>query len=162
MFRRQSARAAVALRAVVRGLPASTAAAMYAGVERFPIITGAFVEPGGPGICLAVAANRAGNPGHPMAIDRAWDTFCGVRSGEVRYAKRGELAYITALLAERVFPACERATDSSCSGCGRRFLADLYGSCSCCGHTPHALRRRTPVPDADAPRARETRELVLA
>lgn len=136
LSRRPAVSAAKGLRIAVQALPVSTAAAMLEGVRRFPIITGAFVEPDGSGVCLAVAANRAGNPGHPMGVDQAWDRFCGVRNGEVRPVTRRELGYVIRLLEDRVIPLHERVDDLRCVVCDRRFRADLHGACGCCGAQP--------------------------
>ena len=66
------------LRSAIDCLPAATRIAMLAGVQRQPVVTGAYTDNDG-GACPMLAAHRAGSRVSFLSFARAWDAFAGAR-----------------------------------------------------------------------------------
>ena len=84
-----------ALQRAIRCLPAKTREAMLEGIERHPIVAGAYTD-GRGGICPMLAAHRHGGRATHLGFSRAWDDLA--RTKTVRRATPRELQILTDLL----------------------------------------------------------------
>jgi hypothetical protein len=86
------------LRLAVDCLPRATRVAMLRGIQRNPIIAGAYATD--DGVCPLLAAHRAGARTASIAFARAWDRFAfrDSRFGRARPASERELLVLTAQL----------------------------------------------------------------
>lgn len=84
------------LRRTIDAMPLDTRRAMLAGIERNPIIVGAYASRDG-GICPMLAAHRNGGRTSYAPFARAWDRYA--RAGKrARLASEGELTALRAML----------------------------------------------------------------
>ena len=84
-----------ALQRAIRCLPAKTREAMLEGIERHPIVAGAYTD-GRGGICPMLAAHRHGGRATHLGFSRAWDDLA--RAHRVRRATPSELQILEDLL----------------------------------------------------------------
>src|SRR3954452_8893688 len=76
-----------ALQRAIRCLPVRTREAMLEGIERHPIVAGAYTD-GRGGICPMLAAHRHGGRATHLGFSRAWDDLA--RTKTVRRATSRE------------------------------------------------------------------------
>ena len=94
-MRRRDRNPAERLRFAVEALPTRTKQAMLEGIDRNPIIVGAYVDRDG-GVCPMLAAHRNGGRTSLASFARAWDRYTGAK--RPRRATRRELRTLRSLL----------------------------------------------------------------
>jgi hypothetical protein len=110
-MRTQGSKAREDLRLAIEALPRPARVAMLTGIERVPIIAGAYSNR--DGICPMLAAHRAGGRSNVIGFALAWDRFALGRSGRMhpRRATERELlvlkVYLQASLLASPVPAGE-------------------------------------------------------
>lgn len=97
-MRRQSG-PAQSLRFAVDSLPSETKRAMLEGIERNPIIVGAYQKDGG--VCPMLAAHRSGGRTNFAGFARAWDRYTD--ANRARRATERELLTLRTMLEHSLF-----------------------------------------------------------
>src|SRR5947209_7892221 len=121
---RQRRRATIEeLRLAIASLPRATRIAMLKGIERNPIIVGAYTND--HGICPMLAAHRAGGRTSCISFARAWDRFAfrGERSCSTRRATSRELLVLKSHLEASLLEDGEPAPDLAAAAAAHRELA---------------------------------------
>jgi hypothetical protein len=84
-----------ALQRAIKCLPTATREAMLEGIQRHPIVAGAYTD-GRGGICPMLAAHRHGGRTSFVSFARAWDEFA--RTKTIRRATEREVRTLENLL----------------------------------------------------------------
>ena len=168
------------LRSAIDCLPVQTRIAMLTGVQRQPVVAGAYTDNDG-GACPMLAAHRAGSRVSFLSFARAWDAFANTR--RPRRATPREVTILigqleASLLAEDGGADMQAAIEQHRAARRPRSPVDLEGAIA--DHQATARRRRareaatTPQPRwssrdveravalADAELARAEQELLPA
>lgn len=81
-MRTQGSKAREDLRLAIEALPRQARVAMLSGIERAPIIAGAYADR--DGVCPMLAAHRAGGRSNVIGFALAWDRFAFGRAGRLQ------------------------------------------------------------------------------